>query len=102
MTHISKEFGVDLDIDVSLPKIKGNFKGSHEPVFDSRNAKVIPISEEDSVEDLFRSLAQKKSAVNHTHVDETDEVVESDRTILSGYMEKDGRSMFSTWNKRCN
>ena len=35
--HINKKYGSDLDVDVTLPKIKGNFKGSHNPIFDIQN-----------------------------------------------------------------
>jgi hypothetical protein len=35
VTHINKKYAVDLDVEVSLPKIKGNFKGSHTPVFET-------------------------------------------------------------------
>ena len=37
IAHISKVYGVDLDPNFSLPKIKGSFKGSHMPVFDTKN-----------------------------------------------------------------
>ena len=42
ITHINEEYGVDLDTDVTTPKTKGNFKGSHTAVFESR--KVVTIS----------------------------------------------------------
>jgi hypothetical protein len=41
MTHINKEYGVDLDVEVSLPKLKGNFKGSHTAVFRSSNLAML-------------------------------------------------------------
>ena len=112
MTHINKEYGVDLDVEVSLPKLKGNFKGSHSPSFQCGKAKVIPMSEEESVEDLFRSLAQKKSspAAQEEGPAETSgkknkaaaaaAIYDPNATVLSGFMEKEGRGRFSTWNKR--
>ena len=104
VTHINKEYGVDLDVEVSLPKIKGNFKGSHTAVFEARNARVIPMSQEESVEDMFRSLAEKKTASAAAEKKEATgqgaTIPDPDQRVLSGYMEKDGRGRFSTWNKR--
>jgi hypothetical protein len=113
VTHINKEYGVDLDVEVSLPKIKGNFKGTHTAVFESRNARVIPMTEEESVEDMFRSLAEKKTsavgkgtpaavavavAVGPTTAKKSQP--DPTQTVLTGYMEKEGRSMFANWNRR--
>lgn len=94
-----------MDVDASLPKIKGNFKGSHSAVFQVHKAKVIPMTEEESVEDLFRSLDEKKSstaAAAKEDIGAKAETVEygSSQVVLSGYLGKEGRGRFATWNKR--
>jgi hypothetical protein len=128
---------------VSLPKIKGNFKGTHSPVFQTetqnKTKSNTPMTEEESVEEMFRSLADKKATATEEaqQLKEQEETAseevnlsltktgsskvnlavtkkesilkinpkvankfESGKTILSGYMEKEGRGMISSWNKR--
>lgn len=117
VTHINKEYGVDLDVDVSLPKIKGNFKGTHTPTFEARKARVIPMTEEESVEDMFRALEEKKAASASAtattkqespplsssvtaEVSDKAAKVDPNQTVFSGYLEKQGRGVFASWQKR--
>lgn len=113
---------MDLDTDVALPKIKGNFKGSHTPVFEARNARVIPMTEEESVEDMFRALEEKKAAAAAAatttssatkqetppippssvseEIAESQAEVDPNQTVLTGFLEKQGRGVFASWQKR--
>eukprot|EP00603_Paraphysomonas_imperforata_P005993 CAMPEP_0114432734 /NCGR_PEP_ID=MMETSP0103-20121206/11316_1 /TAXON_ID=37642 ORGANISM="Paraphysomonas imperforata, Strain PA2" /NCGR_SAMPLE_ID=MMETSP0103 /ASSEMBLY_ACC=CAM_ASM_000201 /LENGTH=386 /DNA_ID=CAMNT_0001602435 /DNA_START=1 /DNA_END=1158 /DNA_ORIENTATION=- len=101
--HINKEYAVELDADVTLPKIKGNFKGSHTPAFSLRDAKKIPMTEEESVEDMFRALAEKKNKSEQVMAKaDVSSVRKADSSTVFnvGYMEKEGRGTFTTWNNR--
>lgn len=92
-----------MDEDVTFPRTKGNFKGTHTPSFLLRNAKTIPMSEEESVEDMFRTLAERKSTsqIAPLETNVTPIAFDSETVLHSGYMEKEGRGTFSTWNNRC-
>ena len=41
IAHLNAEHNVDLSAEVSTPKIRGNFKGSHTPRFEERNQTIL-------------------------------------------------------------